>query len=150
MRRMQWIAIGLATAAIALNYIDRSTLAIGNLTIRQEFGINATAIGALQSFWSLTYACFQIPVGFLLDRLGPRYLVGLALVAWSAAQAAGGLAGSYTQLMWARIALGATESPAFPARSGSPATGSTSRTEASRPASTTPAAASGRPSRRRC
>jgi len=114
MRRMQWIAIGLATAAIALNYIDRSTLAIGNVTIRQEFGLNATAIGALQSFWSVTYAFFQIPVGFLLDRLGPRYLVGLALVAWSAAQAAGGLASSYTQLMWARIVLGATESPAFP------------------------------------
>jgi MFS family permease len=114
MRRMQWIAVGLATAAIALNYIDRSTLAIGNVTIRQEFGLNATAIGALQSFWSITYACFQIPVGFLLDRLGPRYLVGLALVAWSVAQAAGGLASSYTQLMWARIALGATESPAFP------------------------------------
>src|ERR1700727_3147852 len=114
MRRMQWVAVGLATRAIALNYIDRSTLAIGNVTIRQEFGINATAIGALQSFWSLTYACFQIPVGFLLDRLVPRYLVGLALVALSAAQAPGGLAGSYTQLMWARIALGATESPAFP------------------------------------
>jgi MFS family permease len=114
MRRMQWIAIGLSTAAIALNYVDRSTLSIGNVTIRQEFGISATAIGALQSFWSLTYACCQIPVGFLLDRLGPRYLVGLALVAWSVAQAAGGLAATYTQLMWARIALGATESPAFP------------------------------------
>ena len=114
MRRMQWVAIGLATAAIALNYIDRSTLAISNLTIRQEFDINATAIGALQSFWSLTYACCQIPVGFLLDRLGPRYLVGLALVAWSVAQAAGGLAATYTHLMWARIALGGTESPAFP------------------------------------
>jgi len=46
MRRMQWIAIGLATGAIALNYVDRSTLAIGNLPIRQEFGLNATAIGA--------------------------------------------------------------------------------------------------------
>lgn len=46
MWRMQWIAIGLATAAIALNYVDRSTLAIGNLKIREEFGINATAIGA--------------------------------------------------------------------------------------------------------
>ncbi len=114
MRRMQWIAIGLATGAIALNYIDRSTLAIGNVTIRQEFGLNATAIGALQSFWSITYAFCQVPIGFLLDRLGPRYLIGLALVAWSAAQAAGGLAASYTQLMWARIALGATESPAFP------------------------------------
>lgn len=114
MRRMQWVAIWLVTAAIALNYIDRSTLAIANVTIRQEFGISATAIGALQSFWSLTYACFQIPVGFALDRLGPRYLIGFALVAWSAAQAAGGLAVSYTQLMWARVALGATESPAFP------------------------------------
>lgn len=111
---MQWIAIALATGAIALNYIDRSTLAIGNVTIRQEFGLNATAIGALQSFWSITYAFCQVPVGFLLDRLGPRYLVGLALIFWSVAQAAGGLAASYTQLMWARIALGATESPAFP------------------------------------
>ena len=56
MRRMQWIAIGLATAAIALNYVDRSTLAVGNIKIREEFGISATAIGALQSAWSITYA----------------------------------------------------------------------------------------------
>lgn len=39
-RRMQWIAIVLVTAAIALNYMDRSTLAIGNLKIREEFGIS--------------------------------------------------------------------------------------------------------------
>src|SRR4051812_38106577 len=114
MRRMQWIAIALATGAIALNYVDRSTLAIGNLPIRQEFGINATALGALQSAWSITYALCQVPIGFALDRLGPRYLIGFALILWSAAQAAGGFAGTYAQLMWARIALGATESPAFP------------------------------------
>jgi sugar phosphate permease len=115
MRRMQWIAIGLATAAIALNYVDRSTLAIGNLKIREEFGINATAIGALQSAWSITYALAQVPIGCFLDRLGPRWLVGVALVLWSLAQAAGGLAVSYTQLLWARVALGAAECPAFPA-----------------------------------
>jgi MFS family permease len=115
MRRMQWIAIGLVTAAIALNYIDRSTLAIGNLKIRQEFGISATAIGALQSAWSITYAFCQVPIGFFLDRLGPRYLVGVALVLWSIAQAAGGFAVSYVQLLWARVALGAAECPAFPA-----------------------------------
>jgi MFS family permease len=115
MRRMQWIAIGLATFAIALNYVDRSTLAVGNVKIRQEFGINATAIGALQASWSITYAFAQVPVGFLLDRLGPRYLVGLALIAWSIAQGAGGFALSYTQLLWSRVALGVTESPAFPA-----------------------------------
>jgi len=114
MRRMQWVAIALVTGAIALNYMDRSTLAIGNVKIRQEFGLSATEIGALQSFWSLTYAIFQIPVGFALDRLGPRYLVGFALAAWSVAQAAGGFAAGYTQLLWARVMLGATECPAFP------------------------------------
>lgn len=115
MRRMQWIAIGLATAAIALNYVDRSTLAVGNIKIREEFGINATAIGALQSAWSITYALCQVPIGYFLDRLGPRWLVGVALVLWSLAQAAGGFAVSYVQLLWARVALGAAECPAFPA-----------------------------------
>ena len=114
LRRMQWIAIALVTAAIALNYMDRSTLAIGNLKIRQEFHVNATAIGALQSFWAITYGVAQLPSGYLLDRIGPKALVGAAMALWSLAQAAGGFAASYGQLLWARIALGATEAPCFP------------------------------------
>jgi MFS family permease len=111
---MQWAAIALVTAAIALNYMDRSTLAIGNLKIREEFGVNATAIGALQSAWALTYGLAQLPSGYLLDRLGPKVLVGLTMVFWSVAQAAGGFASRYTYLMWSRIGLGAAEAPCFP------------------------------------
>src|SRR5580700_6479517 len=92
LRRMQWIAIILVTAAIALNYMDRSTLAIGNLKIRQEFGISATAIGALGSAWALTYGIAQLPSGYLLDRIGPKVLVGAAMILWSLCQAAGGIA----------------------------------------------------------
>jgi MFS family permease len=114
LRRMQWVAIILVTAAIALNYMDRSTLAIGNLRIRQEFGISATAIGALGSAWALTYGLAQLPSGYLLDRIGPKILVGVAMVAWSLCQAAGGLASGYFQLMLSRIGLGAAEAPCFP------------------------------------
>jgi MFS family permease len=114
LRRMQWIAIVLVTAAIALNYMDRSTLAIGNVKIRQEFGLSATAIGALGSAWALTYGIAQLPSGYLLDRIGPKILVGVTMVVWSLFQAAGGLAGSYFQLMLSRIGLGATEAPCFP------------------------------------
>jgi len=114
LRRMQWIAIALVTAAIALNYMDRSTLAIGNLKIRQEFGLSATAIGALGSAWALTYGIAQLPSGYLLDRVGSKFLVGITMVVWSLFQAAGGLAGSYFQLMLSRIGLGATEAPCFP------------------------------------
>jgi MFS family permease len=114
LRRMQWIAIILVTAAIALNYMDRSTLAIGNLRIRQEFGINATAIGALGSAWALTYGIAQLPSGYLLDRIGPKFLVGAAMVLWSLCQAAGGIASTYFLLMLSRIGLGVTEAPCFP------------------------------------
>ncbi len=114
LRRMQWIAIILVTAAIALNYMDRSTLAIGNLKIRQEFGLSATAIGALGSAWALTYGIAQLPSGYLLDRIGPKILVGITMIVWSVFQAAGGLAGTYFQLMLSRIGLGATEAPCFP------------------------------------
>lgn len=114
LRRMQWIAVALCTAAIALNYIDRSTLAIGNLKIREEFGISATGIGALQSAWSISFAFAQLPVGLLVDRIGSRRLLGWGLVLWSVAQAAGGLLGGFMQFLWSRVALGLFESPAFP------------------------------------
>ena len=150
MRRMQWIAIGLVTAAIALNYLDRSTLAIGNVKIRQEFGISATAIGALQSAWSITYALCQVPIGYFLDRLGPRWLVGIALLLWSLAQAAGGFAVSYVQLLWARVALGAAECPAFPAAVRVTSDWFHVKDRGRRRGFTILAAASGRSSRRRC
>lgn len=115
LRRMQWVAVGLCTFAIALNYIDRSTLAIGNLSIREEFGITAAGIGALQSAWSLAFAFSQIPVGLIVDRIGSRRLLGWALVLWSVAQAAGGLFTGYMSFLMSRVFLGVFESPAFPA-----------------------------------
>ena len=111
---MQWAAVVLCTAAIALNYIDRATLAIGNLKIREEFGITATGIGALQSAWSIAFAFAQIPVGLMVDRIGSRRLLGWALVLWSVAQAAGGFVAGYFQFLLTRVALGVFESPAFP------------------------------------
>lgn len=114
MKQLQWLAIGLCTAAIAVNYLDRATIAIANVKIREEFGISATAMGALQSAWSICFAFAQIPTGFIVDRLGPYRLLGAALVLWSLAQTLGGFAISYLQLIWARGVLGAFEAPAYP------------------------------------
>jgi len=113
-RRLQWSGVGLCAAAIAINYLDRSTVAITYPEIRKEFDIGAAQFGALQSAWSLLYAIAQIPVGFLIDRLGPRMLLGVSLIVWSLAVAAGGLALSYRQVFAARAVLGITESPAYP------------------------------------
>ena len=91
--------------AIGVNYIDRATVAVANLDIRHEFGLNATEIGALVSVWSLCFAFSQLPMGWLVDRVGPRPLLGFSLLIWSVAQAAGGFVGGFGQLLWARGVL---------------------------------------------
>jgi MFS transporter, ACS family, L-galactonate transporter len=114
LKRMQWTAVILCAAAIAINYLDRSTIAIANPQIRAEFHMSAAQFGALQSAWSLAYALAQIPVGLLIDRLGPGILLGISMILWSIAVAAGGLVANYTRLIIARAVLGVTESPAYP------------------------------------
>lgn len=114
LRRMQWLAISLCTFVIALNYIDRSTLAIGNLSIRHSLGLTAAGIGTLQSVWSVTYAFGQLPMGLAVDRVGTRKLIGWALVLWSLAQAAGGVFTGFMALLASRMALGVFECPAYP------------------------------------
>jgi sugar phosphate permease len=113
LRRLQWIPVWLCAVAIAVNYIDRATVAVANPNIRAEFGLSATEIGALVSVWSLCFAFSQLPMGWLVDRVGPRPLLGWSLLLWSLAQAAGGLVGSFGQLLWARGVLGIGEAPAY-------------------------------------
>jgi sugar phosphate permease len=113
LRRLQWIPVWLCAMAIAVNYIDRATVAVANPNIRAEFGLSATEIGALVSVWSLCFAFSQLPMGWLVDRVGPRPLLGWSLLLWSLAQAAGGLVGSFGQLLWARGVLGIGEAPAY-------------------------------------
>jgi sugar phosphate permease len=113
LKRLQWVSVTLCVMAIGVNYIDRATVSVANLSIRNEFGLNATEIGGLVSVWSLCYAISQLPMGWLVDRVGPRRLLGIALLIWSAAQAMGGLVSSFGQLLWARGVLGVGEAPAY-------------------------------------
>ena len=111
---MQITALVLLVLCGVINYLDRSALAVANVLIRQELGLNATSMGVLLSAFLLAYALSQIPVGFLIDRLGPRTLLGCAITLWSIAQAACGFIGSFTQFYFARIGLGIGEFAQFP------------------------------------
>jgi sugar phosphate permease len=114
MRRMQILALLLLVASGIVNYLDRSALSIANIEVRQELGLSATAMGVLLSAFLMSYAFSQLPAGILVDRVGPRILLGAGLVIWSLAQGAAGFVTSYTQFFAARIGLGVGESPQFP------------------------------------
>ena len=114
MRRMQWIALVLLVASGTVNYLDRSALAIANPEIRQQLGLDATKMGVLLSAFLISYAFCQLPAGLLVDRVGPRKLLGLGLAVWSLAQTLAGFVTGFTQFWWARVFLGVGEAPQFP------------------------------------
>jgi MFS family permease len=113
-RSVQRWAIVLLVAGGALNYIDRATLSVANLTIQKDLGIPVAKMGVLLSAFLWAYALSQLPVGPLIDRFGPRRLLGLGLLGWSAAQAAGGFVTGFGAFVAARFALGIGEAPLFP------------------------------------
>jgi MFS family permease len=114
MRRMRWIALVMLVVSGAVNYLDRSALAIGNPEIRHDLGLDATQMGVLLSAFLISYAFCQLPAGLLVDRVGPRKLLGLGLVIWSVAQTAAGFVVGFGQFWWARVFLGVGEAPQFP------------------------------------
>src|SRR3954454_17635316 len=109
----RWSII-LLVAGGALNYIDRATLSDANKIIQEDLGISVVKMGLLLSAFLWAYAAAQLPVGGLIDRFGPRRLLGLGLFSWSVAQAAGGLVTSFGTFILARLALGVGEAPLFP------------------------------------
>ena len=72
-------------------------------------------MGLIFSAFSWTYAALQIPGGWVLDRLGARVTFGVAMIFWSIVTGCISLATGFTSLLGLRLALGAAETPAFPA-----------------------------------
>jgi len=114
-RRSQTLALVLLLVCGIINYLDRATLAVANEYIRADLGLSLGEMGLLLSAFSWSYALCQLPVGGLVDKVGPRWLLAMGLVVWSLAQAAGGLASTFGYFVMARIVLGIGEAPHFPA-----------------------------------
>ncbi|MBY4868844.1 MFS transporter [Burkholderia sp. Bp9017] len=113
-RRQQTIAMVLLVLSGVINYLDRGTLAVANELVRADMGLSMGQMGVLLSAFSWTYAICQLPIGALVDRIGPRWLLGAGLVVWSVSQAAGGLVSTFGYFIVARLVLGIGEAPQFP------------------------------------
>ena len=105
-----WLLIG-----GMINYIDRSVLSIAAPGIMEELNFTTTDIGILGTAFSWAYAMGQLPSGWLIDKVGPKKIYGLAVIIWSGATFAGGLVSSLVVFVMLRILLGVAEAPEFPA-----------------------------------
>lgn len=116
--RVRWWVAGLMWAAIAINYIDRTVLSAAAPRIASEFHLTPVELGVVMSAFFWTYAALQMPAGWLADRFGQKKVLGFAVLWWSLATAATGLASGLRSLVALRLALGAGEAGAYPSNAG--------------------------------
>jgi sugar phosphate permease len=93
-------------AGYYLAYLFRTINAAISSTLASEFGLDASETGLLASVYFLVFGLTQIPIGVLLDRLGPRRVQGVLLVIAAGGATLFGTASSFPELLVARAMIG--------------------------------------------
>jgi len=115
--RKRWLIAMLLFVTVVINYLDRSNLSIVAPELMRDLSISPVQAGWILSAFGWTYAAMQIPGGWLVDRVRPRFLYALALTLWSLATVGMGFVGSFAGLFGLRLVVGTLEAPAYPINS---------------------------------
>ena len=98
-----------------VGYVDRLALSVAGPLLRKEFGFTNEEYGRITLAFLLTYAIGQVLLGPVIDRLGSKRSLSLAVTWWSVASMLHALGQGVWSFFSARVLLGATESTNFPA-----------------------------------
>lgn len=108
------IVLGLTVVAYMITYMDRQILAVARPVIRDELGISLVMMGWITFGFRIAYALFQIPGGWLGDRIGARRGLTLIVTWWSAFTCLTGLAWNAVSMLSIQVFFGMGEAGAFP------------------------------------
>lgn len=108
------VVLGLTVAAYLITYMDRVNIASAVPVIQKELGFSMVTVGWILSSFRWGYALFQIPGGWLGDRIGPRRALALIVTWWSIFTSATALAWSASSMAGFRFLFGMGEAGAFP------------------------------------
>jgi MFS family permease len=93
-------------AGYFLSYLLRNVNAVIAPELTRELGVSAADLGLLTSAYLLAFSAFQLPLGVLLDRYGPRRVESALLLVAAAGSAWFAMGTSLAELALARAAIG--------------------------------------------
>ena len=108
------VVLGLIVAAYMITYMDRVNLAAAIPVIQKDLGFSMVTIGWIFASFRWGYAFFQIPGGWLGDRIGGRKALSLVVVWWSAFTSLTAFAWNAPSMGLFRFFFGMGEAGAFP------------------------------------
>jgi MFS family permease len=110
-----YAVLAILTIAYAFAYIDRSIIGVLIPSIKQEFHLSDTSLGLLSGLaFGLFFIVLGVPIAIWADRGNRRNIIALSIALWSIMTAIGGAAGSFVQLVLARIGVGIGEAGLTP------------------------------------
>lgn len=108
------IVLWLTVLLYMITYMDRVVMSAAVPSIQKEFGFSTITMGWILAAFQFAYAVFNIPSGWLGDRIGPRKALTLVVVWWSGFTALTAASFNATSMIICRFLFGMGEAGAFP------------------------------------
>src|ERR1041385_6896404 len=93
--------------------MDRQVLAVSRPQIMKELGISIEAMGTVAFGCRMAYSLFQIPGGWLGDRIGARRALAIIVAWWSVFTGLTARAWNLTSMTTIQVLFGMGEAGAF-------------------------------------
>jgi len=116
-KRLRWWIAWTLFFSTVINYINRQTLSVLAPVISQQFHLSHSQLSWVFSCFQLSYAGMWLIGGVLLDIIGTRLGLALAVIWWSIISMLTGLANSLSQFAIFRFLLGIGEGCNWPGAS---------------------------------
>jgi len=108
-----WVIVFAISLAI-IQYIDRVCISQAGPQMQIDLSLSDSQMGWVFSAFTLSYALFEIPCGYLGDKIGPRRVLLRIVLWWSFFTAATGWVRNWFTLVATRFLFGAGEAGCFP------------------------------------
>ncbi|HET6574658.1 MAG TPA: MFS transporter [Fimbriiglobus sp.] len=110
----RYLMLALLCLAAVVAYVQRTAIAVPAKTIEAELGFGPDDMGLVMAVWFWVYAAFQVPSGWVADRLGSKPALIVFAVAWSLLTGVVGLATGFVGLLVLWGLMGAAQAGIFP------------------------------------
>lgn len=111
---MRYTLLSFLCIITIIAYIQRSAMNGATSAIEKDLHITSRDLGLVMSAWYLLYSLFQLPGGWIADRLGSKTALVLLAALWSLMTGLAGLAGGLPGLLLLWAMMGASQAGVFP------------------------------------
>ena len=111
--RRSWLIFIAGVVAYLVSVSQRSSLGVASVEAGERFDSSASALATMGVLQLVVYAALQVPIGVLIDRVGPRTLLIAGSVLMIAGQTTVGLSTSLPIAVVGRVLVGAGDAATF-------------------------------------